>query len=87
MILFNVVSVGDNPLAHIKLLLPPEMKSGEKYPLIVRVYGGPGTSRVKDNFDLGTNITFMIFDFLIGCSSVHSPMTPNAVSICFCPKN
>lgn len=59
MILFNVVSVGDNPLAHIKLLLPPEMKSGEKYPLIVRVYGGPGTSRVKDNFDLEYYNTYL----------------------------
>lgn len=52
MTLFNVVSVGDNMLAHVKLLLPPNMKSGIKYPMVVRVYSGPGTSRVKDNFDL-----------------------------------
>lgn len=53
MILFNVVSLGEYPLGHVKLLLPPSMKTGEKYPMIVRVYAGPGTSRVKDNFDLG----------------------------------
>lgn len=56
MILFNVLSVGENPLGHVKLLLPPDMKSGVKYPMIVRVYAGPGTSRVKDNFDLGMTI-------------------------------
>lgn len=53
MILFNVVAMGEAPLGHVKLLLPPNMKSGVKYPMVVRVYAGPGTSRVKDNFDLG----------------------------------
>lgn len=53
MALFNVIPLGEGLYAHIKLLLPPEMVTGQKYPLIVRVYAGPGTVRVKDNFDLG----------------------------------
>lgn len=53
MTLFNVISLGDNLYAHIKLLLPPDIVQGQRYPLVVRVYAGPGTVRVKDNFDLG----------------------------------
>jgi dipeptidyl aminopeptidase/acylaminoacyl peptidase len=30
----------------LKLLLPPHMIDGEKYPLLVEVYGGPGTQSV-----------------------------------------
>ncbi|XP_026326688.1 venom dipeptidyl peptidase 4-like isoform X2 [Hyposmocoma kahamanoa] len=52
MTLFNIIPLGDNVYAHVKLLLPPEMVQGQKYPLVVRVYAGPGTVRVKDNFDL-----------------------------------
>ncbi|CAH0603285.1 unnamed protein product [Chrysodeixis includens] len=59
MILFNVVAMGDAPLGHVKLLLPPNMKSGVKYPMVVRVYAGPGTSRVKDNFDLEYYNTYL----------------------------
>ncbi|PZC83344.1 hypothetical protein B5X24_HaOG208108 [Helicoverpa armigera] len=59
MILFNVVYAGENPLGHVKLLLPPNMKTGEKYPMIVRVYAGPGTSRVKDSFDLEYYNTYL----------------------------
>lgn len=58
MLLFNVVSVGENMMGHVKMLLPPQMQSGVKYPMVVRVYSGPGTSRVKDNFDLGTYAIF-----------------------------
>ncbi|XP_059059410.1 venom dipeptidyl peptidase 4-like [Achroia grisella] len=51
--LFNMIYLEkEHTLANIKLLLPPDIKEGEKYPMIVRVYAGPGTTRVKDNFDL-----------------------------------
>lgn len=53
MTLFNVIPLGDDVYAHVKLLLPPDVVQGQKYPLVVRVYAGPGTVRVKDNFDLG----------------------------------
>lgn len=53
MTLYNVLSLGDDILASAKLLLPPGIESGQKYPMIVRVYAGPGSTRVKDNFDLG----------------------------------
>lgn len=53
LVLFNKISLEDDTMAHIKLLLPPEMKPGKKYPMIVRLYAGPGTTRVKDTYDLG----------------------------------
>lgn len=53
MTLYNVLSLGDDLMANTKMLLPPGIRDGEKYPMIVRVYSGPGTCRVKDNFDLG----------------------------------
>lgn len=53
MTLFNVLNIGDDVMANVKLILPPGIKSGEKYAMIVRVYAGPGTTRVKDNYDLG----------------------------------
>lgn len=53
MVLFNVINLEEDLKAHIKLLLPPEMEPGKKYPMIVRLYAGPGTTRVKDSYDLG----------------------------------
>lgn len=53
LVLFNKISLEEDTMAHIKLLLPPEMKPGKKYPMIVRLYAGPGTTRVKDTYDLG----------------------------------
>lgn len=53
MTLFNVLTIAEDVMANVKLQLPPGIKAGEKYPMIVRVYAGPGTTRVKDNFDLG----------------------------------
>lgn len=53
MTLYNVLSLGDDILSSAKLLLPPGVETGKKYPMIVRVYAGPATTRVKDNFDLG----------------------------------
>ncbi|XP_045458917.1 venom dipeptidyl peptidase 4-like [Melitaea cinxia] len=52
MVLFNVITLGEKLRAHIKLLLPPEMEKDKKYPMIVRLYAGPGTSRVRDSYDL-----------------------------------
>ncbi|XP_032529927.2 venom dipeptidyl peptidase 4 [Danaus plexippus] len=52
LVLFNKISLEEDTMAHIKLLLPPEMKPGKKYPMIVRLYAGPGTTRVKDTYDL-----------------------------------
>lgn len=52
MTLFNVLMIAEDVMTSVKLQLPPGIKAGEKYPMIVRVYAGPGTTRVKDNFDL-----------------------------------
>ncbi|XP_049872688.1 venom dipeptidyl peptidase 4 [Pectinophora gossypiella] len=59
MVLFNKIPLGDDLVAHIKLLLPPEVKKNEKYPMVVRVYSGPGTTRVKDNYDLEYYTTYL----------------------------
>lgn len=56
MVLFNVITLGEKLKAHIKLLLPPEMEKDKKYPMIVRLYAGPGTSKVRDSYDLGNYI-------------------------------
>ncbi|XP_045785433.1 venom dipeptidyl peptidase 4 [Maniola jurtina] len=52
MVLFNKMTLEEETMAHIKLLLPSEMEPGKKYPMIVRLYAGPGTSRVKDVYDM-----------------------------------
>ncbi|XP_072936332.1 venom dipeptidyl peptidase 4 isoform X2 [Epargyreus clarus] len=52
MALFNVITLEEDNRANIQLLLPPDMETGKKYPMIVKVYGGPSTSRVKDCYDL-----------------------------------
>lgn len=51
--LFNVLPLGDDVTSHVKLMLPPNMQKGVQYPMVVRVYAGPGTTRVKDSYDLG----------------------------------
>ncbi len=38
-----------------RLLLPPEMKAGEKYPAILAPYGGPHGHRVQNNFHVDIN--------------------------------
>lgn len=70
MTLFNVIPLGDNLYAHVKLLLPPEIVQGHKYPLVVRVYAGPGTVRVKDNYDLGKFLSVLGI-FLCHCILTH----------------
>lgn len=52
MTLFNKIHLEDDLTANIKLLLPPVIEKGQQYPMVVRVYAGPGTARVLDNFDL-----------------------------------
>ncbi|XP_047510008.1 venom dipeptidyl peptidase 4 [Pieris napi] len=59
MALFNMMPLDNNLMSYIKLQLPPNMEEGKKYPMIVRVYSGPGTSRVKDNFDLEYYNTYL----------------------------
>ncbi|KAG6459334.1 hypothetical protein O3G_MSEX011338 [Manduca sexta] len=59
MTLFNMINIGEEIRAHVKLLLPPGIKSGEKYPMVVRVYAGPGTTRVRDNYDLEYYNTYL----------------------------
>ncbi|XP_053209557.1 dipeptidyl peptidase 4-like isoform X2 [Panonychus citri] len=41
--------------ASVKLLLPPGLREDEitKYPLVINVYGGPGTQQVTSRFDIG----------------------------------
>ncbi|XP_014362770.2 venom dipeptidyl peptidase 4 [Papilio machaon] len=67
MALFNSITLDEDIVAHVKLLLPPEMQEGKKYPMILRVYAGPGTTRVRDNFNLeyyasylSTNRSFIV---------------------------
>ncbi|XP_037977148.2 venom dipeptidyl peptidase 4 [Plutella xylostella] len=51
MSLFNTLTI-NGERANVQLLLPPDMEPNKKYPMVVRVYAGPGSSRVRDNFDL-----------------------------------
>ncbi|CAH0749131.1 unnamed protein product [Diatraea saccharalis] len=50
--LFNVITLEDDVMAHVKLSLPADIQQDKKYPMVLRVYAGPGTARVKDSFDL-----------------------------------
>lgn len=48
---------GSDQKAQVKLMLPPDFDSSQKYPLIVYAYGGPGFQSVDQKFnwnDLGT---------------------------------
>jgi dipeptidyl-peptidase-4 len=47
------VEVGGGHRAPVKLLLPPHMEEGAKYPLLVYVYGGPGSQMVTDSWSVG----------------------------------
>lgn len=61
--LYNTITLSEDVTAHVRLLLPPDMvsrDSAEKYPMIVKVYGGPGTTRVKDNFELGKDKKYVV---------------------------
>merc|ERR1711892_1085506 len=39
--------------APVKMLLPPDMDEETKYPLLVYVYGGPGSQMVSDSWSVG----------------------------------
>merc|ERR1711970_247174 len=39
--------------APVKILLPPDMDETVKYPLLVYVYGGPGSQMVSDGWSVG----------------------------------
>lgn len=49
----TMIEVADGFLAPVKLLLPPHMQEGVQYPLIVYVYGGPGSQMVDDRWSVG----------------------------------
>ncbi|KAL4715180.1 hypothetical protein ACJJTC_012227 [Scirpophaga incertulas] len=85
--LFNVISLGDEINAHAKLLLPPEMKANKKYPMILRVYAGPGTARAKDTFEmefynmyLTTNRSFIVASIDVRGSGVMGVEAMHAVN-------
>ncbi len=42
------VELADGFMAPVKILYPPHMVEGEQYPLLVYVYGGPGSQMVDD---------------------------------------
>ncbi len=42
------VELADGFVAPVKILYPPHMVEGEQYPLLVYVYGGPGSQMVDD---------------------------------------
>ena len=44
---------------HYRLITPPNMKSGEKYPTLVYVYGGPHSQLVTDSWLGGGNLYFL----------------------------
>lgn len=56
--LFSVLPLEEDVVAHVKLMLPPYMEKGRQYPMVVRVYAGPATSRVKDSYDLGKSLSY-----------------------------
>jgi dipeptidyl-peptidase-4 len=37
-------------VANVQLLLPPEFNETKKYPVLIEVYGGPGSQLVTDKF-------------------------------------
>jgi dipeptidyl aminopeptidase/acylaminoacyl peptidase len=62
------VEVADGFMAPVKILYPPHMVEGEQYPLLVYVYGGPGSQMVDDrsvaeseDFDSAYALTVQIF--------------------------
>jgi dipeptidyl aminopeptidase/acylaminoacyl peptidase len=44
----TMIEVEEGFMAPVKLLLPPHMEDGAQYPLLVYVYGGPGSQMVDD---------------------------------------
>jgi dipeptidyl-peptidase-4 len=44
---------------YYRLITPPNMKPGEKYPTLVYVYGGPHSQLVTDSWLAGGNLYFL----------------------------
>ena len=47
------VEVDGGFTAPVKIQLPPHMEDGVRYPVLVYVYGGPGSQQVSDSWTLG----------------------------------
>lgn len=60
MSLFNSITIENGIRANVRLLLPPVMEEGQKYPMIVKMYGGPGSSAVKDTYEQGKTLFLYI---------------------------
>ena len=66
------ISVGSSGQfsAPVKIMSPPHMEPGVKYPVIVYVYGGPGAQQVSDSWTVGwgeylatsRNIVYILMD-------------------------
>jgi dipeptidyl-peptidase-4 len=60
------VTVGGKFQAPVKMLYPPEIDLDnlggitEKYPLLIRVYGGPGSVRIANTFSIGYQVSHEI---------------------------
>lgn len=61
MALFNTITMENGIRANVRLLLPPTMESGQKYPMIVKIYAGPGSSTVKDAYEMGQYLFIVCF--------------------------
>jgi dipeptidyl-peptidase-4 len=44
---FGELAAADGQTLHYRLIKPPHLRAGQKYPLILTVYGGPGVQRVS----------------------------------------
>ncbi|XP_038072589.1 inactive dipeptidyl peptidase 10-like isoform X2 [Patiria miniata] len=51
---FYEIQVGEYKLP-IQMWIPPKMDLNRKHPILVHVYGGPGSQMVNDRFELGWN--------------------------------
>lgn len=47
---FGTLKAADGQTLHYKLITPADMQEGQRYPVIVEVYGGPGVQRVKNQW-------------------------------------
>lgn len=53
---FFHVPVGGGFEAAVKMQVPPNMDENKKYPMIVRVYGGPGSVRINSAYSVGYHV-------------------------------
>ena len=47
---FGTIAAADGQTMHYKLLKPRTLEAGKRYPVLVDVYGGPGTQRVTNSW-------------------------------------